>query len=303
MLSAFFLREGEDAVQHDDHENRYAQLRQPGDERQSARDPEQQGEEVDHLRGEAPPQRRGPLHGKAIGPGFGQHLCGSLRRQAEINYLWHSADLSMFQNLRLSCGQRQDRRLRPRATVTLCPVRGAARRQTASLTGTSVPSDGGAVVVGFGWKSITHEGAIMSKLPVRHRPRSVFPELSEIFEGFPSWASLRPVFGNHVIRVEDEMKDGNYELRAEIPGVDPAKDVDITVRDGLLTIKAERSEKKESNGRSEFSYGSFMRSVTLPAGADEDGIKASYDKGILTVTVPVTEAQTAEKHVAVESAK
>jgi HSP20 family molecular chaperone IbpA len=99
------------------------------------------------------------------------------------------------------------------------------------------------------------------------------------------------------------VKDGNYEVRAEIPGVDPAKDVDITVCDGLLTIKAERSEKKESNGRSEFSYGSFVRSVTLPAGADQDAIKASYDKGILTVTVPVTEAQTAEKHITVESAK
>ena len=143
----------------------------------------------------------------------------------------------------------------------------------------------------------------MSKLPVQHRPRSFFPELSEIFEGFPSWASVRPVFGNRVIRVEDEMKDGNYEVRAEIPGVDPVKDVDITVRDGVLTIKAERTEKKESNGRSEFSYGSFMRSVTLPAGADQDAIKASYDKGILTVSVPVTEAQTAEKHVAVESAE
>lgn len=143
----------------------------------------------------------------------------------------------------------------------------------------------------------------MSKLPVQHRPRSFFPELSEIFEGFPSWASLRPAFGNQVIRVEDEMKDGNYEIRAEIPGVDPAKDVDITVRDGLLTIKAQRTEKKESAGRSEFSYGTFMRSVTLPAGADQDAIKASYDKGILTVSVPVTEAQAAEKHVAVESVK
>ena len=53
-------------------------------------------------------------------------------------------------------------------------------------------------------------------------------------------------------------------IRAELPGIDPAKDVDITVTDGQLTIKAERSEKKESKGRSEFSYGSFMRSVTLP---------------------------------------
>ncbi|MEE6165987.1 Hsp20/alpha crystallin family protein [Mycolicibacterium sp. 120322] len=143
----------------------------------------------------------------------------------------------------------------------------------------------------------------MNKLPAPHRPRSGFPELADLFEGFPSWATLRPTFGSHMIRVEDEMKDGNYELRAEIPGVDPAKDVDITVRDGVLTIKAERSEKKEANGRSEFSYGSFTRSLTLPSGADEDGIKASYDKGILTVAVPVAEPQTSEKHVAIESAQ
>ena len=141
----------------------------------------------------------------------------------------------------------------------------------------------------------------MSKLPAQHRPRSFFPELSELFEGFPSWTGLRPAFGSHIIRVEDETKDGNYEIRAEIPGIDPVKDVDITVRDGVLTIKAERIEKKESNGRSEFSYGSFIRSVTLPPGADEDAIKASYDKGILTVSVPVTQAEAAEKHVTVES--
>jgi HSP20 family molecular chaperone IbpA len=141
----------------------------------------------------------------------------------------------------------------------------------------------------------------MNKLGVQRRPRAVFPELSEFFEGFPSWAHLRPALGTHVIRVEDEVTDGIYAVRAEIPGVDPAKDVDITVRDGVLTIKAERSEKKETNGRSEFSYGSFIRSVTLPPGADEDAIKAGYDKGILTVSVPVSEGEPAAKHVAVES--
>jgi HSP20 family molecular chaperone IbpA len=141
----------------------------------------------------------------------------------------------------------------------------------------------------------------MSKLPAQNRPRSFLPELSELFEGFPSWATLRPAFGSHIIRVEDETKDGSYELRAEIPGIDPAKDVNITVRDGLLTIKAERTEKKESNGRSEFSYGSFARSITLPHGADEDKITARYDKGILTVAVPVALDKTAEKRVEVTS--
>ncbi|MGZ6777657.1 MAG: Hsp20/alpha crystallin family protein [Mycobacterium sp.] len=142
---------------------------------------------------------------------------------------------------------------------------------------------------------------MMAKLPAQQRPRSFFPELSELFEGFPSWARVRPAFGNHIIRVEDEMNEGKYEIRAELPGVDPAKDVDITVRDGLLTIKAERTEKKESEGRSEFSYGSFARTVTLPHGADEDAITASYDKGILTVSVPVAAENAAEKHVEVKS--
>src|ERR1700739_2585534 len=86
------------------------------------------------------------------------------------------------------------------------------------------------------------------------------------------------------MRLEDEIEDGHYAVRAELPGLDPAKDVDITVHDGVLTIKAERSAKKESKGRSEFSYGSFVRSVTLPAGADEDDVQARYDHGILTVS-------------------
>ncbi len=143
----------------------------------------------------------------------------------------------------------------------------------------------------------------MSKLPVQHRPRAFWPDFTELFAGLPAWPSMHPVFDNHIIRVEDEMTEGNYQVRAELPGIDAGKDVDITVRDGVLTIKAERSEKKESNGRSEFSYGSFVRSVTLPPGADEDGIKAAYDKGILTVTVPVSEVKPAEKHVTIESAK
>ena len=143
----------------------------------------------------------------------------------------------------------------------------------------------------------------MSKLPVQHRPRSFFPELSELFEGFPSWASLRPAFGSQIMRVEDEMKDGNYEVRAEIPGVDPWEDVDITVRDGVLTIKAERTEKKESNGRSEFSYGSFI-ALGHAAGRSRSGrhqgdLRQGHSHGIGAVTEGVRRPST----VAVESAE
>jgi len=141
----------------------------------------------------------------------------------------------------------------------------------------------------------------MSTLAVRRQPRSLFPEFSDLFAGFPSLAGLRPVLDTRVMRLEDEMKDGRYVVRAEMPGVDPAKDIDITVRDGQLIIKAERTEKKDFDGRSEFCYGSFVRTVSLPAGADEDSVEAAYDNGILTVSTPVSDPKPAERRVQVRS--
>ena len=63
----------------------------------------------------------------------------------------------------------------------------------------------------------------MSKLAVQNRPRSIFPELSEFFEGFPSWAHLRPAFGGHVIRVEDQLKDGSFSCMRRSPGSIPPR--------------------------------------------------------------------------------
>ena len=142
----------------------------------------------------------------------------------------------------------------------------------------------------------------MRTASLQRRPMSLFPEFSELFAGFPSLAGVRPALDTRLMRLEDELKDGHYVVRAEMPGVDPAKDIDVTVRDGQLTIKAERSEKKDFDGRSEFSYGSFVRTVSLPAGADEDNIEATYDKGILTVSVAISEPKPTERHVPVQPA-
>lgn len=145
----------------------------------------------------------------------------------------------------------------------------------------------------------------MNKLAVQRQSRPLLPELSELFSGFPTFAGipafagLRPFFDSHLVRLEDEMKEGVYEVRAELPGVDPVEDIEVTVLDGQLTIKAERTQTSESNGHSEFSYGSFTRTVSLPTGADEDDINATYDRGILTVTVPLSEDHPAEKRVEV----
>jgi len=134
----------------------------------------------------------------------------------------------------------------------------------------------------------------VNQLAVQRQSRPLLPELPQLFNGFPTFAglaSLRSFFDGNLMRLEDEHKDGVYEVRAELPGVDPTDDIEVTVHDGRLTIKAERTQTSESNGHSEFSYGSFVRTVALPVGADEDDINATYDRGILTVTVPLSEEE------------
>ncbi|ABK03500.1 HSP20 family protein [Arthrobacter sp. PvP102] len=95
------------------------------------------------------------------------------------------------------------------------------------------------------------------------------------------------------IRVEQFLDGNTLVVRAEVPGLDPEKDVDVSVADGMLHIKAEREEKTEhkskSGYRSEFRYGSFARSVSLPPGAREEDVTASYKDGVLEVRVPAPE--------------
>ena len=102
------------------------------------------------------------------------------------------------------------------------------------------------------------------------------------------WTVLRPVAG-HPMRVEDYVQDGNYVVRAELPGMDPESDLEVTVTNGTLTIKAERREETTGKHHSEFRYGTFSRSMTLPAGADEEHIEATYGHGILEVTIKLAE--------------
>ena len=142
----------------------------------------------------------------------------------------------------------------------------------------------------------------MNQLAVQRQSRPLLPELPALFTGFPAFAglaSLRSFFDGNVMRLEDEHQDGFYEVRAELPGVDPTDDIEVTVHEGRLTIRAERTQAGEAGGHSEFSYGSFARTVALPAGADEDDINATYDRGILTVTVPLSEDHPTEKRVEV----
>jgi HSP20 family protein len=102
-----------------------------------------------------------------------------------------------------------------------------------------------------------------------------------------------PFSGGQEMPIEDYDDEGNYVVRAEMPGLDPNRDIKITLDADRLNILAERSEHKHERGHSEFKYGSFSRSVPLPRGADTQHIRARYDAGILEVKVPVV-AKSAE---------
>jgi HSP20 family protein len=104
--------------------------------------------------------------------------------------------------------------------------------------------------------------------------------------------TLRPYLGQP-IRVEEYVEGDRCMIRAELAGIDPARDVEVTVGPGYLTIHAERPGKIEGKHRSEFRYGSFSRTLALPANADEDAVTASYRDGILEVCVGLKTGQKA----------
>ena len=81
-------------------------------------------------------------------------------------------------------------------------------------------------------------------------------------------------------------------VRLELPGIDPDSDVDIEVENGVLHVSGERKseQRTEENGgfiRREMHYGRFDRRVSLPDGVDAEGVSASYDAGILDITIPL----------------
>ncbi len=100
--------------------------------------------------------------------------------------------------------------------------------------------------------------------------------------------------GIQALRVEEYAEDDTCVIRVELPGIDPEKDVEISVADGVMTLRAERKERTEEERpdgfHSEFHYGSMARSIRMPEGATETDVKATYKDGILEVRVPAPKA-------------
>jgi predicted unusual protein kinase regulating ubiquinone biosynthesis (AarF/ABC1/UbiB family)/HSP20 family molecular chaperone IbpA len=129
---------------------------------------------------------------------------------------------------------------------------------------------------------------IMAKLPRPQAPerfRAIFPDLADWLES--PWTGPPPFLTGHAFRLEEAIRDNRYVIRAELPGLDPENDIEVTVDSRNLTIRAERRQQDNGSYRSEFRYGSLARAVRLPAKVDAADVTARYDKGVLEVSVPV----------------
>jgi HSP20 family protein len=124
------------------------------------------------------------------------------------------------------------------------------------------------------------------------RARSFFPL---------DWVSL-PKLGGPEIRIEEFVDGETYVVRAELPGVDPQRDVHLAIVDAQLRIRVDRSGNRVEKGHTEFRYGSFYRAVPLPAGAREDSVIALYDRGILDVRVQLGAPELRGREIPVKTA-
>ncbi len=125
-------------------------------------------------------------------------------------------------------------------------------------------------------------------------------EMDRLFDRLTEWkpSFLRGEEGKWIPTLDISETSKEIIVKAELPGIDP-KDIDVSVTGNTLKIQGERKQETEEEDENfhkiERSYGAFFRSIQLPAEIDPDNVKAVYDKGVLILKLPKTEAETAKK--------
>jgi HSP20 family protein len=141
-------------------------------------------------------------------------------------------------------------------------------------------------------------------------------ELQPWFAGWPSLDRFRKEMDDLVTRffgegyrspmgsmlnwptAESYFKDGNWVMRFDLPGLDP-KDIDVSLAGDTLTVRASRARRSDEHdngsGAHEGSYTRFEHSVTLPKGVKSDGIKTTYQHGVLELSLPAAPEVTGRK--------
>ena len=130
--------------------------------------------------------------------------------------------------------------------------------------------------------------------------RALFPGLIDWLES--PWAGPPQFTAAQSFRIEEMARDNRYVIRAELPGLDPERDIEVTVEGRTLTIHAERRQEDSGPHRSEFRYGSLTRLVRLPAKVDAKDVTARYERGVLEVSVPIREVKPEGIPIVVEKA-
>ena len=120
-------------------------------------------------------------------------------------------------------------------------------------------------------------------------------EVNRLFDTY-----YRGVGRNTVLSAGFELSeaDDEVEVKVELPGMDE-KDIQVSLDEGMLTIRGERKEQKETRKRnvhvSEMSYGGYSRTIPLPAEVDAEKARAKFKRGVLTLTLPKTERARAKR--------
>ncbi len=141
---------------------------------------------------------------------------------------------------------------------------------------------------------------------------SLRSEIDRVFNDFTpgffdrTLARFPNAFTRGIPAVDFVESDKTYELTAELPGID-AKELDLALANGILTVKGEKHESKEEEKKeyylSERRYGSFQRSLQLPDGVDAEKIDASFANGVLKVILPkMPNAQKNDRKITIKAA-
>jgi HSP20 family protein len=127
-------------------------------------------------------------------------------------------------------------------------------------------------------------------------------DLNELWAGWQPFGGMNWPFRD--IRVEEFVEGDQLVIRAEVPGVDPDRDIDVSIDNGVLTISAERREssreKFDKGFHSEFRYGSFVRQVRLPAGTSPEVVSATYKDGVLEIRMPKPSTEAASRRIQIQ---
>lgn len=135
-----------------------------------------------------------------------------------------------------------------------------------------------------------------------HPVTALRDEMNRLFDNFWSGDFLpeRFPFARAFPSLDVTETEEEVIVRAEVPGLE-AKDIEVTLSGSVLTLRGEKKEEKEENEKNvhhrEVRYGSFSRSVQLPAVVESEKVSAECKKGVLRITLPKTEKERAKKIV------